>query len=59
MFLLPPALYASSISRYACRHIMPFQQAPPTLGNQYEDDPVYELYELTPEEITIVESQTK
>jgi acyl-CoA dehydrogenase len=38
------ALYASSISRYACRHIMPFQQAPPTLGNQYEDDPVLRSY---------------
>jgi alkylation response protein AidB-like acyl-CoA dehydrogenase len=39
-----PALYAASISRYALWNIMPFQQAPPTLGNQYEDDPVLRSY---------------
>ncbi len=37
-------LYASSISRYAFQNIMQFQQAPPTLGNQYEDDSVLRSY---------------
>jgi acyl-CoA dehydrogenase len=40
----PAALYASSISRYAFQNIMQFQQAPPALGNQYEDDSVLRSY---------------
>jgi acyl-CoA dehydrogenase len=40
----PSALYAFSISRYALRNIMPFQQEPPTLSNQYEDDSVLRSY---------------
>ena len=34
----------SPISRYTFQNIMQFQQAPPTLGNQYEDDPVLRSY---------------
>ncbi|HLN99278.1 MAG TPA: hypothetical protein VK208_12530, partial [Pyrinomonadaceae bacterium] len=41
---LPAALYASFISRYAFQQIMPFQQAPPALGNQYDDDSVLRSY---------------